>query len=290
MNKKNFTVLGGDSRSLALGNLLSQDGHRIIVHGFDDLTNYPKLEIEKDLKKALEKSDIIIGPLPFTKGDRQLNTPLYSQNIDMEKLLKDIPVNKIFMGGAIPDKFSRLAYEYGIHLIDYFKREEMQVLNAIPTAEGAIQIAMEEINITLHGSKTIILGYGRIGKVLTKMLKGIGANVYVGTRNYSHISWIKAYDCTPVLLKELDDYLPKMDIIFNTIPSLVLQEENLKKLKEDTLIIDVASKPGGIDFKKAEELGINTIWALGLPGKVAPITAASCIKETIYNIIEELEV
>lgn len=287
---RKITVLGGDQRSRALANLLSEDGNKVIVHGFDEISEGFKLIKEESLRKAIESSNIIIGPLPFTRKDGRLNTPLYSKVIEIKDIFEHLSEEKVFLGGHIEDRYKTLALDYPFKLIDYFNREDMQILNGIPTAEGAIQIAMEEMDITLHGCNALVLGFGRIGKILSKILKGIGANVYVETRRYDDISWIKTYGYSPVFIKELGEYLPKMDIIFNTIPTTILDESMLKKLNEKSLVIDLASHPGGVDFNRARKMGIRTIWALGLPGKVAPITAAECIKETIYNIIEELEV
>ena len=73
----------------------------------------------------------------------------------------------------------------------------------------------------------------------------------------------------------------------NTIPAKILDRELLNYVNSDSLIIDLASKPGGIDFGAAKELGKNVIWALSLPGKTAPITAGNIIYETICEIITE---
>ncbi len=162
--------------------------------------------------------------------------------------------------------------------------------NAIPTAEGAIQIAMEEMPITLHNSNALVLGYGRIGKTLAKMLQGIGANVYVEARKYADVAWIRSYGYKAVSLSELTQTVKDMNVIFNTIPFVVLDNDILKMLNPECLIIDLASKPGGVDFDKAKEIGLKAIWALSLPGKVAPVTAAEFIKDTVFNIIEELGV
>ena len=89
----------------------------------------------------------------------------------------------------------------------------------------------------------------------------------------------------PILL-----WLRDMDIIFNTIPSLILNDEILTKVKKDALIIDLASKPGGIDFDAAKSYGLKVIWALSLPGKIAPVSSGAIIKDTIMNIIKELGV
>ena len=62
----------------------------------------------------------------------------------------------------------------------------------------------------------------------------------------------------------------------------------LKRIKKDTLIIDLASRPGGVDFSAAKELGLRVIWALSLPGKIAPVTSGAIIKDTVMNIIKEM--
>ena len=162
------------------------------------------------------------------------------------------------------------------------------VLNAISTAEGAIQIAMEETIRTIHGSNVLIMGFGRIGKILAKELQGLGANVYCEARKNEDLAWIKAYGYNAIHLNELDNYLNDFHIIINTIPNLVLDEKKLNLLNKDCLIIDLASNPGGLDRDNAKKIGIKTIWALSLPGKVAPLTSAEFIKDTIYNIFQEL--
>ena len=149
---------------------------------------------------------------------------------------------------------------------------------------------MEETPVTLHDSRMLVLGFGRIGKILARKLDGIGAKVSVEARKYADIAWIKSYGYEPVYINELGGHLGKMDVIFNTIPHRILDANLLEKLKRDCLVIDLASKPGGVDFDRAKAMGIKVIWALSLPGKVAPVTAAKFIKETVYNIIEELGV
>ena len=163
------------------------------------------------------------------------------------------------------------------------------MLNTIATAEGAIQIAMEETIHTLHGSNILILGYGRVGKAVAYMLKGIGANVFVEARKEEDFAWIKVYGYKPILLNELQENLEKFDIIMNTVPAMILKNEELSKLKKECVLIDLASSPGGIDQEAAKRQGIKTIWALALPGKVAPLTSAEFIKDTIFNVIKELE-
>ena len=162
-------------------------------------------------------------------------------------------------------------------------------MNTISTAEGAIQIAMEESTKTIHGSKILVMGFGRVSKILSNMLKGIGAEVYCETTKTVNCSWIKAYGYKPILLDELDNSLGKFDIVINTIPHVVLDKEKLSLLNKDCIIIDIASNPGGVDRNAARHLGIKLIWALSLPGKVAPITSAEFIKETLENILKDIK-
>lgn len=282
-----ITVIGGDERNIELANLLQGQGHSVKVFGFNKLFN-KKFETLKDLESAIFESKIVIGPIPCSKDNELLNTKFNYEEIQLEEIFKLLTKDQIFIAGKITKEIATLAKTYNINTIDFLEREELAVLNAIPTAEGAIQIAMEEMTTTIHGSKIMILGFGRIGKILANMLKGLGANVYVEARNYADLAWIKSYSYESVHLNKILDYIENMDIIFNTIPSLVITEEILLKLRKGSIIIDLASMPGGVDFQKSKVLGIKTIHALGLPGKIAPKTAALIMKDTIYNIIEDL--
>lgn len=290
MIKKKFTIVGGDLRNIKLANLLLDEGNTVNIYGFKNAGFELGMQESDNLQLAIDESDVIIGPLPCSNDNETLNAPFHPEKIYINEIFKTMNKNQLFIAGRISEKITHLANIYNVYSIDILEREEMAVLNVIPTAEGAIQIAMEEMPITLHDCNALILGYGRIGKILAKMLSGIGANVYVEARKYSDFAWIRGYSYKTVPLNELADYLPRMDVIFNTIPSMILNMDLLSKIKNDCLIIDLASKPGGVDFEKAKQRGLKTIWALSLPGKVAPISAAKFIKETIYNIIDELGV
>ena len=290
MSVRKFTVTGGDLRNVKLSNLLLADGNSVNIYGFKNAGFELGITESKDLREAIDDSDIVIGPLPCSNDNETVNAPFHPEKIYINEVFKIMKKNQLFIAGRISDKIIHLAGAYNVYCTDILEREEMAVLNAIPTAEGAIQIAMEEMPITLHDCKALILGFGRIGKILAKMLQGIGVKVFVEARKYSDIAWIKSYSYKPVYINELGDYIGQMDVVFNTIPHIILDANMLGKLKNDCLIIDLASKPGGVDFERARGMGVKVIWALSLPGKVAPITAAKFIKETVYNILEELGV
>lgn len=290
MSARKFTVIGGDLRNVKLANLLLADGNSVNIYGFKNAGFELGIPESEDLQKAIDDSDIVIGPLPCSNDNETVNAPFHPEKININEVFKIMKKNQLFIAGRISDKIIHLAGVYNVYCTDILEREEMAVLNAIPTAEGAIQIAMEEMPITLHDCRALILGFGRIGKMLAKMLQGIGVKVFIEARKYSDIAWIKSYSFKPVYINELGDYIGQMDVVFNTVPHIMLDANMLGKLKNDCLVIDLASKPGGVDFERAKAMGIKVIWALSLPGKVAPITAAKFIKETIYNILEELGV
>jgi dipicolinate synthase subunit A len=146
---------------------------------------------------------------------------------------------------------------------------------------------MEELPITLHGAQCLIIGFGRIGKVLAGSLAGLGAHVTVSARKAEDFAWIEASGYRKTDTRRLKENLSQYDIVFNTVPSLILSRPLLELLKPGCLCVDLASKPGGVDFAAAADLGVNCIWALSLPGKVAPHTSGDIIRSTFRSILEE---
>ncbi len=286
MKDKRFAVIGGDRRSYELAKLLLSKGHKVNLYGFKNLEANNKIDEMDTISSAISNVDIVVAPVPISKDGIKINTPYDERDILIEDIFKSMNEHQLFIGGKVSDCLD-MSKNYQIPVIDILDREEMAVLNAIPTAEGAIQIALEEIPITLHGSNIMILGFGRIGKVLAKMLRGMGSNVYVLARKHSDISWIKAYDYYPIYIFDLKEKLSHMNLIINTIPKSLINEELLKRINNETLIIDLASMPGGINYYAADKMGKKVIHALALPGKMAPVSSAEFMLDTIYNIIEE---
>ena len=287
--EKKISVIGGDLRIVKLVEMLTKDGFDITTYALEKAEFLKKIDVKEvsSLEEAVNSSDIIIGPIPLSSNNVEINTPFSDVKITLEELANNIEGKK-FIAGSIKQDLYKYLDNKTVEIIDLLNREELTVLNTISTAEGAIQIAMEESTRTIHGSNVLVLGFGRVGKILANMLNGIGANVYCEARKNVDLAWIKAYGYTPVHLNELNDYLGKMDIIINTIPKVILDKQRLELVKSEAILIDLASNPGGIDRNESKKKGIKTIWALSLPGKVAPLTSAEFIKETLYNIFKEI--
>lgn len=283
--QKEIAIIGGDLRLIKLAQMIQKDGHTVHTFGLERAQELNNTKCNS-LKDALDCSSIIIAPVPLSSNGEYINAPFSENKISIKELLENMQ-GKILIAGSIKQEIYKQAEQNNIKVIDMLKREELAVLNAISTAEGAIQIAIQETARTIHGSEVLVLGFGRIGKVLAKMLGGIGARVSCEARKDADLAWIKAYGYEPIPLDKLKDNLGRFDVIINTIPYMVLDKENLNEVNKDCLIIDLASNPGGVDRVAVKEKKIKFNWALSLPGKVAPITSAEFIKETLYNILKE---
>lgn len=258
---------------------------KICVLGTDDRSKFlRKLYLDEVGKLySFDSADVIIGPTPFSKDDVKVN----GESLICDELIEILKnSSKVLYAGSISNNLKTKLKRKKVNFFDILEQDGVAILNAIPTAEGAISVAMNITDCTIHNSNSLILGYGNIGKILSKMLYGIGANVYCEARNKKDIAFINAMGYNSISLEEIDKYLSNMDIIFNTIPSLILDEKRLKLLKPDCAIIDLASSPGGVDFSAAKELNINTTWSLALPTKIAPKTAALYQKNIIDKLVK----
>lgn len=281
LNINSFGIIGGDKRQLFCARSAADDGFGVFLAGFGKCENTLGLK-NTDIKTAVENADALIFPLPISKDGETVNAPFADKPILFgelkERIKKDQPVFCGMNGKLGSDALS------GLKTFCYSSREEFAAANAVPTAEGAIEIAMHEYAGTLSGSDVLIIGYGKIGRVLSMMLRGIGARVSVSARQLKDLELIKAAGMNAEHTARIRG---RYDIIFNTVPALILDSRTLAKCASDALVIDLASLPGGADDKAAERMSIKVIHALSLPGKAAPKTAGIIIKNAVYNIIEE---
>lgn len=286
VKKMNFCIVGGDIRQIFLSESLIADGHNVRLYGYSPRKINADIKIEKDIDETIEKSDFVILPIPSSRDGKTLNSPLSNEEINLDDKLADKLKDKIvFCGGA------KIFYELGekwknINFKDYALREDFAILNAVPSAEGAIQIAINESDKTISSGKFLVIGFGKLGKVLSKILKAMGAEVTVSARSASDIAWIESLGYEAAETNNLP-WILDYDLIFNTVPHKIFDRNNLLKCAPGTKIIDLASKPGGVDVDLAEFLDIKVIHALGLPGKFSPKTSGEIIKKIIYKILEE---
>ncbi len=286
----NFAIIGGDLRIIKLAKMLAEEGNTIYTYGIEkaeELKSVTNIIFCEKLKHAIQNTEVVIGPIPFSSNGKDINTPFSEHTISIREFMHEMNAKILIAGSILPEIYDLANDEY-VEIIDLMKREELAVLNTISTAEGAIEIAISNTNKIIHGSEILILGFGRIGKVLARKMAGLSAKVTCAARKDEDFAWIRAYGHKATNINTLGESLSQYDIIINTVPHLVLTPERLQYVDNDCLLIDLASNPGGIDKKAAKDRNLKLIWALALPGKVAPITTAEFIKDTIYNILKEI--
>ena len=264
MNIDTFAVIGGDLRFAYLAGLLAADGYKVITSGFDSTDLPPCVTGCTNPAQAVSLADFVILPVPVSTDGTTINAPFSRIRISVDQVLNAVKPGQMLVGGAITEEVREEVEKRGFKILDYLHRDELAIFNAVPTAEGAIQLAMEELPITISGASCLITGYGRIGRILSRLLISLGAHVTVAARKYSDLAWAESMGCRPIELIHLADS-GDFDVIFNTIPFPIFNHEVLSRLDKNTLQIDLASRPGGVDFNAAAELQIKTIWALSLP-------------------------
>ena len=273
---KTFGVIGGDRRQAELARLLAGDGHSVRTYGLDHWK-----PVGADTLDRAAAADVVILPLPLCRGDGVLNCEEGAvPTVDLFRRL--CPRQRILAGQVRPQQ-RREAEDLGLTVEDYFLREELAVANAAATAEGAVQTAMEHLDRTLLGEECLVLGFGRIGKLLSFRLHGLGARVTATARRPEDLAWIRAFGYRALETGKLDGRLSAFGAVFNTVPSPVLGASLLGQLPEDCLLMDLASVRG---IETAAE-GRPVLWARSLPGRLSPRSAAAAIRDAVYYILLE---
>ncbi len=281
VDTKDILIIGGDSRQLYMSDFLEHEGFNTTIYGLSEI----RKKCTDNLKKSAEASDIIILPLPVTKDNKYINSTIpVKESIDE---ISSMIFNKIIFGGMINKGTESKFKKNNNTIYDYFKREDITMLNAIPTAQGILKTMIDNIEYTIHSSECAVFGFGRIARITAQVLKAIGADVTVCVRKSGDIAAAKAFGFDGCYIKDFSNEAQKYDILINTVPALIIDRDILLRVKPDSLIIDVASAPFGVNFACAYELGLKVIQSSSLPGKVAPKTAGEIIGRGIINALKE---
>ena len=279
IHKFDACFIGGDLRQAYLAKLLNEDGFNVTTYNLVKSDEF-KLNAADDIDCAMSLSKLIITPIPFSKDKKHIAGHTF------EEFLRHLNTSHCLTGGNLPEEVTEYCDKNNIHYLDLMKIEEITMFNAIATAEGAIAEAVMKSLGNLHGSKSLVLGYGKTGKVIASKLKALDTNITVGARSKTALTEAFVNGCTILELDALKTEIEKFDYIFNTIPFVVLTKELLSSLSPEATIIDIASLPGGIDYKAAEELNINAHLCLGIPGRYAPLASAEILFNEILPLLE----
>lgn len=258
--RKRIAVVGSDARQAAAGRALARAGYAVAG------------------AEQVARADVILLPLPLDES----RTPL-------AQLLRAAKPGAFALGGRLSAQAVEIARQAGVELADYFARPELAVYNAIPTAEGCIGILLQQRTRTLWGAEVLVLGFGPVGQALAVRLSALGAGVTVCARRPEQRALAESLGLRAAPLTALAGLAPAFDTVVNTIPAPVLGDGVLARLRSGSLIVDLASKPGGTDFAAAARRGHRAIHAPSLPAACAPETAGEAVARTVQTMLQERE-
>lgn len=266
MGKADTTAGGGklfaaaltDARQQAAARALRRAGYRV-----------------EDVGQA-GRADFLLLPLP-----------LDAEALGLAQLLRTAKPGAVALGGKVSAAAAQMAAAAGVELIDYFARPELAVLNAIPTAEGCIGLLLQNRRRTLWGAPVLVVGYGPVGQAVAVRLAALGAQVTVAARSAAQRAQARSAGCRAVHTAQLEQEAAGFDTVVNTAPAPLLSAQVLACLPPQSLLLDLASRPGGTDFAAAKALGHTALHALSLPALCAPESAGQFVADTVLEILRE---
>lgn len=286
--KFNYTaaVVGGDLRQIEVAKALTDLFKEVRIYGHPSSV-IPITAVFGAHLDELVHARVIVLPINGINESGFVSGYKLDQTINFGSFMPSLVKGTSIITGSIPMQWLQKANNLQLKVFQYADNDEIAILNSIPTAEGALQIAMEQLPITINGSKVLVIGFGRVGETVARVFKALGAKTVVAARRPSALAraWEQGHE--KININSLPDIVGDADIIINTVPALIINESLLNKAVSGVLMIDLASPPYGIDFEVARQLNIKAILAPGLPGKVAPKTAGLILSSTLPKLIGE---
>lgn len=284
-----IAVLGGDARQLEIIRKLTELDAKISLVGFEQLDHaFTGATKEKLSEVDFSIIDAIILPVPGTNLQGEIDTIFSNEKIVLtEEVVSQTPEHCMIYSGISNKYLDEIMSSTNRKLVQLFERDDVAIYNSIPTVEGTIMMAIQHTDFTIHGSTIVILGLGRVGMSVARTFHHLGGKVKVGARKSEHLARVTEMGLEPFHLDNLEKEVENCDICINTIPVHIVKAAVIAKMPAHTLIIDLASKPGGTDFRYAEKRGIKALLAPGLPGIVAPKTAGQILANVLCQLLEE---
>ncbi|WP_209122336.1 dipicolinic acid synthetase subunit A [Alkalihalobacillus sp. BA299] len=286
-----IVIMGGDARQLEIIRKLSTLDAKISMVGFEQLDDGFVGATKKQIDEVeFQTVDAILLPVSGTGPQGEVETIFSNEAIKITKeVLKRTPEHCVVYTGITNEYLNQTVKAANRKLVKLLERDDIAIYNSIPTVEGTIMMAIQHTDITIHSSKVVVIGFGRVGMSVARTFAALGAEVKVGARNSSHLARITEMGLKPFHTSKLIDHVSDVDICINTIPALVVSANVIAQMPTNSLIIDLASKPGGTDFRYAEKRGIKALLAPGLPGIVAPKTAGQILANVLATLLKEQE-
>lgn len=264
-NELVFAVIGGDRRQWFAAEFLKEAGYT--VHTFAMMQGLPYTELKQ------MKADVYILPLPVTRDGKQLYTPECDDLIPVSFLTEVLPSDAAVFAGRTDDP----------RWSDYSVSEYFALQNAIPTAEGALMLAMQNRNTVLCGSSVGVIGFGKIGRAVAERFHRIGADISVFARREEVRREIRGLGYAAYGIDAIGKN--ECSLLINTVPERILNHGILSALSKETFFLELASPPYGADPDLLRELGLRNLVASGIPGRYFPKTAGIAVAKTVLHSI-----
>lgn len=291
MSNQKIAVIGGDMRQLSMAEALAcRAGRSVVLYGIHpSFADSPPEGVRwvSSVEEACTDAHAVILPLPASVNHVHIHCPLGESDLSIDELFTHLNRSVLLLGGRLDEAILSRANASGLQTIDYALTDEFARYNALPTAEGALEIALNELPITIRDSRMLICGFGRVGRELAFLLQSLGAHVTVAARRPEIRAEIRSAGMTAIALTQMGDGI--FDGVFNTVPEPIIGEIVLCRWPRKTLLVELASRPGGFDQTAAESLGMNVIFAPGLPGKTAPVSAGRILASCVESQLKEVE-
>lgn len=284
-----IAIVGGDEREQEIARLAALTGALVQVHGFPMLeTSIEGLVRKGSAPEAMADADYALLPIPRGLGS-QLYAPRAPKPIQIEReLFAALQPGAHVFCGRVTEAIADASRGLPLTLHEYDPDRELMLLRAAAIGEGALQAAISNTEITIHGSAVAVVGFGNIGSILTRRLLALGGDVHVAARNPEQRAAARADGARSLTLDELPELAPKLAMIFSTVPARVVDHRVLERLPRGSLLVDIVPPPDRSDLDLAERLGHRAVWARGL-GRRAPITVGASQWRGIMRRIEEIE-
>ncbi|UPM53016.1 dipicolinic acid synthetase subunit A [Gottfriedia acidiceleris] len=283
-----IAVIGGDARQLEVIRKLTELDAKVTLIGFEQLdSGFTSASKELMADANFEDLDAILLPVPGTNIEGVVDTIFSNEKVVLTKeILDSTPSHCTIYSGISNSYLDSIVTASNRKLVKLFERDDVAIYNSIPTVEGTIMMVIQHTEYTIHNSKVAVLGLGRTGMSVARTFHSLGAKVKVGARKSEHIARIVEMGLEAFEFKNIEEAIKDVDVVINTVPVQIVTASVISKLQPHSLIIDLASKPGGTDFRYAEKRGIKALLAPGLPGIVAPKTAGQIIGNVLTQLLK----
>lgn len=229
-------------------------------------------------KRCGEKGYILSAP-----SDCDIAVLEYPYSNISEELAGQFDGHQKIIAGIMNKETDRFIAEKNWSIYRPLKDEIYLSENAQMTAEGAVWAIMEKVPFALKDARCLVIGYGRIGKALTVLLRSFGSEVIVAARRAE--SRQEAGE-NSISISRIPSVIRKTDLILNTVPNCVLLENSLFSIKNTAFLFELASKPYGFDMEQAKRLGVHASLESGLPGRYCPQSAADALLRFIERSVQ----